>query len=98
MIQSLDIRRHPDGSTDFDFYRRRATRWRRLARRAVIRHYLRVIARPVRDIIISAIQRSSVDRSQDQADACRTKRAPLSLLSRGISPSNYRRGVAAAHR
>jgi hypothetical protein len=34
MIKSLDIRRHPDGSIDFDFYRRRATWRRRLALKA----------------------------------------------------------------
>ncbi len=73
MIQSLDIRRHPDGSIDFDFYRRRATRRRRLARRAVFRHYLLVIGQAVRDTV-SAIRRSMVDRSQDQS-ASRTRRA-----------------------
>ena len=37
MQPTLDIRRHGDGSIDFDFYRRRATRRRRLARRIIIR-------------------------------------------------------------
>ena len=74
MIQSLDIRRHPDGSIDFDFYRRRATRRRRLARRAVFRHYLLVIGQAVR-ATISAIRRSMVDRSQNQGDARLTRRA-----------------------
>jgi len=32
-----DIRRHPDGSLDFDFYRRRATKLRRQARRKFLR-------------------------------------------------------------
>ncbi len=58
MIQSLDIRRHPDGSIDFDFYRRRATRQRRLARRLVLTHYLILIGQVV-EIIISAIERSA---------------------------------------
>jgi hypothetical protein len=30
-----DTRRHPDGSIDFEFYRRRATRLRRQTRRAL---------------------------------------------------------------
>jgi hypothetical protein len=37
MQPTLDIRRHGDGSIDFDFYRRRAVRRRRLARRIMIR-------------------------------------------------------------
>ena len=73
MIQSLNIHRHPDGTIDFDYYRRRATRRRRLARRAVFKHYLLVIGQSVR-AIISAIERSTVDRSQDLADLRLTKR------------------------
>ena len=40
MQPTLDIRRHNDGSIDLDFYRRRATRRRQLARRLVFKHNL----------------------------------------------------------
>jgi predicted rRNA methylase YqxC with S4 and FtsJ domains len=40
MIKSLDVRRNPDGSIDFDFYRRRAIRRRRLALRLVLKNRL----------------------------------------------------------
>jgi len=42
MQPTLDVRRHNDGSIDFDFYRRRATRRRQLVRRLVFKHYLSV--------------------------------------------------------
>ena len=40
MQPTLDIRRHNNGSIDFDFYRRRATRRRRLVRRLVFKYHL----------------------------------------------------------
>ena len=40
MQPSLDVRRHNDGTIDFDFYRRRAARRRRLVRRLMLRHHL----------------------------------------------------------
>jgi hypothetical protein len=40
MQPSLDIRRHGDGSIDYDFYRRRAKRERRIARRRILVHCL----------------------------------------------------------
>src|SRR5712691_272988 len=39
MQPNLDVRRHGDGSIDFDFYRRRAARQRQRTRRLVFRHY-----------------------------------------------------------
>jgi hypothetical protein len=45
MIGSTDVHRHADGSIDFDFYRRRAARQRRLTRRVVARHYLTALGR-----------------------------------------------------
>ena len=36
MQPNLDVRRHADGSIDFDFYRRRASRRRRLSQRVLI--------------------------------------------------------------
>jgi hypothetical protein len=43
MTQLPDVRRHPDGSIDFDFYGRRASRRRQRARRLVFVRYLRTI-------------------------------------------------------
>jgi hypothetical protein len=43
MTQFPDVRRHPDSSIDFDFYRRRASRRRQRARRPVFVRYLRTI-------------------------------------------------------
>jgi hypothetical protein len=63
MIQSLDICRHPDGSIDFDFYRRRAIRRRRLVRRLVFRHLLFAIGQAAR-AVISPIENSVVHHSQ----------------------------------
>jgi hypothetical protein len=40
MQPTLDVRRHADGSIDFDFYRRRAMRRQRLARRTFVRRCL----------------------------------------------------------
>jgi len=62
MMNSLDVRRHPDGSIDFDFYRQRAVRQRRLARRLVFRHFLIAAERVVRAVISTNV-RSTVHRS-----------------------------------
>jgi hypothetical protein len=43
MTQFPDVRRHPDGSIDLDFYRRRASRKRRRARQLVFARCLRTI-------------------------------------------------------
>ena len=43
MTQFPNVRRHPDGSIDFDFYRRRASRKRRRARQLVFARCLRTI-------------------------------------------------------
>jgi hypothetical protein len=40
MQPSLDIRRHGDGSIDYDFYRRRAERQRGIARRMILERCL----------------------------------------------------------
>jgi hypothetical protein len=40
MQPTLDIRRHADGSLDFDFYRRRAKRRRRLVKRMLVARFL----------------------------------------------------------
>jgi quercetin dioxygenase-like cupin family protein len=45
MQPSLDIQRHNDGSIDFDFYHRRASRRRRLARRMIFKHYRSAIGK-----------------------------------------------------
>jgi hypothetical protein len=74
MIQSLHTRRHSDGSIDFDFYRRRATRRRRLVRRLVFRHYLFAIRQAVR-AIIPAIENSMVHHPQTPRNSRLTKQA-----------------------
>ncbi len=56
MQPNMDVRRHSDGSIDFDFYRRRAVRQRRLTRRLAVRHYVGV-ARDVMRATASAIER-----------------------------------------
>lgn len=43
MIPFPDVRRHPDGSIDFDFYKRRASRGRQRARQLVFARCLRTI-------------------------------------------------------
>jgi hypothetical protein len=40
----LNIHRHPDGSIDFEFYRRAASRQRQLARRLLFRRFLSMSA------------------------------------------------------
>jgi hypothetical protein len=40
MQPNLDIRRHSDGSIDFDFYRRRASRLRRLYKLLIFKQWL----------------------------------------------------------
>ena len=42
MQPTLDIRRHGDGSIDYDFYRRRAKRQRRVTKRMIVKHCLAV--------------------------------------------------------
>ncbi len=53
---SLDIRRHNDGSIDFDFYRRRAWRRRRLARRIIVKRCLTAIGQAAK-LSLSAMAR-----------------------------------------
>jgi hypothetical protein len=45
MQPSLNVRRHNDGSIDFDFYRRSAARRRRRAKRMIIKRNLTAIGR-----------------------------------------------------
>jgi hypothetical protein len=45
MTQFPDVRRHLDGSIDFDFYKRRASRGRQRARQLVFARCLRTIGR-----------------------------------------------------
>jgi hypothetical protein len=72
MIQFLDIHRHPDGSIDFDFYRRRAGRRRRLALRLVLRHRLIAVGQAAR-AIISAIEKSIAQLLQAPREPSLTK-------------------------
>jgi hypothetical protein len=43
-MDNLDVRYHPDGSIDFDFYRRRAARQRQAVRRTLFRRGISLIA------------------------------------------------------
>jgi hypothetical protein len=52
MQPTLDVRRHADGSIDFDFYRRRAMRRRRLARRTFVKHGLAAARRMARASVL----------------------------------------------
>jgi len=56
MTQLPDVRRHPDGSIDFDFYRRRASRRRQRARQLVFARCLRTIG-GVGDAALAAIRK-----------------------------------------
>jgi hypothetical protein len=56
VIKTLDVRRHFDGSIDFDFYRRRAARRRRLALRLAFKKRLAAIER-VTKVVMSAVNR-----------------------------------------
>ncbi len=51
MASFPDGRRHPDGSIDYVYYRRRAARWRRRVQRVAIRRGLFAIGAAVRAVI-----------------------------------------------
>jgi hypothetical protein len=67
MQPSLDTRRHNDGSIDFDFYRRRAARRRRLAKRLVVKHCLTAIGRAAK-ASVSAMARLTTLLSAQRGD------------------------------
>jgi hypothetical protein len=73
-MHNLDVRYHPDGSIDFDFYRRRAARLRRAARRALFRRGIRLIA------TTPAALRALFEKG-DHAWRSWTARAPTARLS-----------------
>ena len=58
MQPTLDVRRHPDGSIDFDLYRRRAARRRLLAKRIAFRRCRMLFVGAVRDAV-AAIRKPS---------------------------------------
>lgn len=74
MIESRDIRRHPDGSIDLGFYRCRATRHRQALRRLAFRAALSRLRQSV--VPVTAPSRAPI--------ACRTRhgKGGLKLLSR----------------
>jgi hypothetical protein len=53
MQPTLDIHRHSDGSIDFDFYRRRATRERRRTKQMLINHYLTAVRLTVKSSVLA---------------------------------------------
>jgi hypothetical protein len=74
MTQSLNIHRHSDGSIDFGFYRRQATRRRRLAKRLAFRRCL-ILVRQGLSAILVAFERPMIDGSKEHNALRRTKRA-----------------------
>jgi hypothetical protein len=68
MNKSLDVRRHPDGSIDFDFYRRRATRRRRLVLRLVLKSRLAAIGRVAKASMLAVNRAKKVRLPRWQAD------------------------------
>jgi hypothetical protein len=69
MDQSADIRRQPDGSIDFDFYRRRAIYQRRMAKRIWLKNTLRVLAQFAQGSVASLRVRAA-GRSAPVARCC----------------------------
>ncbi len=73
-----DVRRHSDGSIDFDFYRRQATVRRRLARQRVFQRCLALICQAPKAILV-ALERavrgvSKVFFARPTGRACRNVR------------------------
>jgi hypothetical protein len=85
MTQPLNIRRHSDGCIDFDFYRRRATRRRRFARRLVIGRGLSFV-RQVAKAIVSAIASPMIGRLREHGGPRLTARASVAAVVRPPSP------------
>jgi hypothetical protein len=56
MTQVPDVRRHPDGSIDLDFYKRRASRRRQRARQLLFARCLRTIGR-AGETVLAAIRK-----------------------------------------
>ena len=67
MQPNLEVRRHNDGSIEFDFYRRRAWRRRRLARRMIFKRCQTAIGQAARAslaAVVSPIARLSLRRRE----------------------------------
>lgn len=81
MARFSDIRRHSDGSIDFDFYRRRARRERQLARQAAVSAALSALRHATGDFIraaarsIGALSRPRNGRHQDEPAPARVRKA-----------------------
>ncbi len=69
MDRSADVRRNPDESIDFDFYRRRAIYQRRMAKRIWARNAFRGLAQFVQGVVAD-IRARAADRSAPVARCC----------------------------
>jgi hypothetical protein len=68
MDHSPDIRRNPDGSIDFDFYRRRADRARRLAQRLWVKRNIAAWVELVASVVAAIA--ASLGNSTRPAEPC----------------------------
>jgi hypothetical protein len=73
MQPTLEIRRHGDGSIDYDFYRRRAKRRRLVTKRTIVKHCLGAGGR-LASASVSAVASLMINPSR--------KRSNLDLLAR----------------
>ena len=71
MDQPRSIHRNLDGSIDFDFYRRRASRERRFAQRLWVRHNLAILSRMLNYVAVS-IMRTAFRRALPLRTCCLT--------------------------
>ena len=86
MQPTLDIRRHGDGSIDYDFYRRRAKRRRRVTKRMIVKHCLAAGGR-LASASVSAIASPMINPSR--------QRSKLDLLARAGAVAAVLTAVAA---
>lgn len=73
MTQFPDVRRHPDGSLDLDFYRRHAARLRRAAVRHHLTHFGQTTTAVIAGIVFLAIR--DLNGRRDQSKSGRAQEA-----------------------
>jgi hypothetical protein len=81
MQPGLEMRRHHDGSIDFDFYRRRAARRRRLVKRMMFKRHLSVSVQATK-ASVSVIARAIARLARDVNPAARTPETQLQISGR----------------
>jgi hypothetical protein len=89
MQPNLDVRRHLDGSIDFDFYRRRAARRHRLARRLIIGRYVALVTRSVRTGVAAAARLIAAMSYRHQVRL--VPRAAVALVPIAVNPADHPR-------